>query len=156
MRNIIPQNLSASNDEVMSPELKRQFLELQLLQHREAVSQLPLHHNSPVGSGTDLLHLYDGPNESISYEEKSNTALISRRSSEADTMNLAVSTAIRAQHEIEVLLRSIAELEKMVNYNMESTSSTAEEIPGRSFIIDIGGVTHSTPYANVVDDEAFE
>lgn len=121
MRNIIPHNTSVSNEEVMSIELKNQFLALQHL-HSEQ-SQRSLHQNTPTGSSTSLSSLSASNHESMEDEDNSESTLISTTSSENIMLDLAVSTAMKAQHEIDTLMRGIAELERIMMYQTEDSKN---------------------------------
>lgn len=106
----------------MSTQLKNQFLALQHL-HSEQASQRSLHHNTPIGSSTSLSSLSASNHEFMEDEDHSESTPISSASSERNMLNLAVSTAMKAQHEIDTLMRGIAELERIMMYQTEDSKN---------------------------------
>lgn len=151
MRNIIPHNTPVSNEEVMSTELKNQFLALQHL-HSEQASQRSLHHNTPTGSSTCLSSLSASNHESMEDEDNSESTIISSTSSERSMLNLAVSTAMKAQHEIDTLMRGIAELERIMKYQTENSKNNHAAHNNSQL-----GTTNETVSAmNIIEQEEFD
>jgi hypothetical protein len=151
MKNIIPHNSSILNEEVMSTELKNQFLALQHL-HSEQESR-SLHHNTPSGSNTCLSSLSTSNHESMDDEEDHNDSnLISTSSSESSVMNLAVSTAMKAQHEIDSLMRGITELERMLKYQTENS----ENIHTANKHSQLNATNEAPSIMNIVDQEDYD
>lgn len=151
MKNIIPQNSSILNEEVMSTELKNQFLALQHL-HSEQESQRSLHHNTPTGSNTCLSSLSASNHESMDDEDHNESTYISTSSSESSVMNLAVSTAMKAQHEIDSLMRGITELERMLKYQTESS----ENIHAANKHSQLDTTNEAPSIMNIVDQEDYD
>jgi hypothetical protein len=151
MKNIVPHNTSISNEEVMSTELKNEFLALQHL-HSKQDSQRALHHNTPSGSNTCLSSLSASNHEFTEYEDNSDSTLISTSSSQSNMLNLAVSTAMKAQHEIDSLMRGITELERMLKYQTENS----ENIPAANKHSQIDTTNQSASIINLIEQEEYE
>ena len=129
MPNFIPpasdHELSPSKQDGMSKELRSKFLKLQCLRSAKENNVLQA---SPKNSDTSKGSFEDTDDETMhsdqadSSQASSATAMDLNLKDDSEFLQLAISTAISAQSEIDALMNGIAELEDLVNANHSNTA----------------------------------
>ncbi len=129
MPNFIPppsdHELSSSKEDGMSQDLRSKFLKLQCLRSTRENNVLQA---SPKNSDTSQGSLEDTDDETIHSDQADSSQASSAATMDVhmkddpEFLQLAISTAISAQSEIDALMNGIAELEDLVNANHSSTS----------------------------------